>query len=81
MQQQSTALQRRWRAGAGACKIEDFPAQHTDYIMSMAMHGGHLITGGADKLIAITDMAWARRMARTKRDASASSAAGAMSAR
>ena len=33
MQQQSTALQRRWRAGAGACKIEDFPTQHTDYII------------------------------------------------
>lgn len=53
-------------------QIDDFPTPHTEYIMAMAMHGGHLITGGADKLIALTDVAWARasRMARIKHDAS-----------
>lgn len=69
LQQHSSSLLRRWRAGAGACKVEDFPSQHTDYIMAMTMHAGALITGGADKLIALTDMTWARRRTRVKRGA------------
>lgn len=61
----NAALQRRWRAGT--CMVESRPSAHTEYVMAMATHAGHLITGGADGVLALTDLACARRVATAKR--------------
>ena len=70
LQQRAGVLQAHWRLGT--CVSEAFPSLHTEYVMAMAMHGGVLITGGADNAIALTAARAARHasMKRGRRDAS-----------
>ena len=67
-QRELAALQTRWRHGlcnslesVGGGSLYSL---HTEYIMSMAVHAGTLVAGGADHLVSLTDVSsWARRRA------------------
>lgn len=54
MQADAAALKARWLSGT--CGESVLRSVHSDYVMSMVLHDGRLISSSADRSIAITDM-------------------------
>ena len=54
MENRYVALATRWRTGT--CAVDHVECMHTEYVMSMAIHHGLLITGAADNLVGVLDV-------------------------